>query len=1503
LELGVLIGELEFNTSINLTLNWETFAFRVEHSGGIRLLSDEEFLPEKQFLGLTWRFQGGKLPDDDRFHHLTLVTENYDYKIIQGDGAVIEVDYTRASDDPITFALSNLAISAKGLSITAEVTDRPARLNGVDTRFRFHGSRLSIVDNRVQDFTLAGSGPLPPALVGEAMVDISLQFAQRNGNLTLVEGGARIGGDKLLNCQGTRFQFSVDSIGLKFVNDDKFHLYFTISGSAQYRLAPGDSTDGPLALLSAVKIELVDCPLTGDASVVARHVNFLIDLPKPVSFSLLGCFEMEIRGFGFVPQFDKFDGAPAMRIAGQVKFAQGKGDAISARIDVHDLYIGLPRPGTFIPRLYLRELTVEITAGKAFKLYGVVEFIDEADATGFAGEGRLEIKGLPVIAASFAFLRVRRNENAPWVRAWFIFLQIEQVTFRIPYVELYIREVGLGFGYRYTIASIRAADQSGSLRELLQELRKLSRTQGDLTRRDRWAVDLEDEGEALRWTIVLRALISQTSASPNSLKWIEAAERVLPCLYVMDAIIAFRSDLTFFMAVRCWFNTNYWGFVNDVDGLRERPLLSGFVLLSVRQKRFIAQISSNPDGSLGHLIPIPPMVERIVNNGQFSATLLIEPGLFHAELGWPNMLRWSTKVGPLEVDIRGGAIFRTTADNLVVGVSFYARGGFRFEAEKNLRIFGARVSADVHAAFGARYIGLIDFNDPAAGSAFYAAIGLEVRIRVAIEFWIKFIFVTKRFRFSFSLEFTAAAELGLAGVNPDGAGFRAHGTLSVRLMGRGIQLSVRIGFREHNILAARSRTEPFLTVGLEATDVEAVPGVEAAEPARVAASPPAARTAEVSPASPASRSATPLAGGGGSSSLPTALDAQPEAFVSQPEASELSAEADPEAIAAAEAEAASGALQAFRASRSFSLPNYDVFWIEAPDGAGGSDGSDGSAVSTDMSTESDRPQYGYFVLVPRAEPPVGSQDLEERGFLPAPPLDTVAADFAMELPDLPMLSLEQYDPDAMEWRSRSAGESFAWRANWDAVVISGTRFDPVTEEPSLDDAGATVQDTQTLQDYLAFAFIVNDDDLDKAVPLGDPDPLSDRDHDQRVTDERVHHPTEDSYESAVRGALEQFRASPFFKRDPNSDYDQALEAAFQPNTTVYNDSGETDAIADLNQQAHQLRGLVVQDMVSDLRDYAAGTATDTSAMIGFQMGLVFRYQGEPPQWLTDAAPVTHADDPAENGWPKIYQRLGPDQKEPDRDQARQVRTFNVASTNFESNPPQFQRVEQFTDANTIALAWDLVWPDRPDQACTDCQAEPEQHLVHYHVQRRSLDGSDREAVYTVKGAEVLHYDGSSGILKHLQPRFQVVDHFNAETLEDQANLPITGRSYIYTITPVDMAGHRGRPLTLVATRYPNEPPQVPVNAQLQVRYTLERAEQTVVVTTPGQSDQPLLDAIAPQRPVAPNLLRPVLPDASRDSDADSADDLGIVITWQDPSPLRDAPLVPIAIYRLIFRRE
>ncbi|MEB3209743.1 MAG: hypothetical protein VKL39_00245, partial [Leptolyngbyaceae bacterium] len=157
----VRIGDLLLESGIDFTFNWETFALTVNHDGGLKLSSPESELGPQQYLGLTWRFKGAEQPDGT-FHHLTLVTKDYNYQIIQAEGATIELDYTLASDDPITFIVSNLAISDTGITLTAEVSDRPAKLNGLDTRFRFHGSRLEIVDNAIKDFTLAGSGPLPP---------------------------------------------------------------------------------------------------------------------------------------------------------------------------------------------------------------------------------------------------------------------------------------------------------------------------------------------------------------------------------------------------------------------------------------------------------------------------------------------------------------------------------------------------------------------------------------------------------------------------------------------------------------------------------------------------------------------------------------------------------------------------------------------------------------------------------------------------------------------------------------------------------------------------------------------------------------------------------------------------------------------------------------------------------------------------------------------------------------------------------------------------------------------------------------------------------------------------------------------------------------------------------------------------------------------------------------------------------------------------------------------
>lgn len=1399
------IGPLSFDTTCDLAFNWETFALSVDHNAGLTLYSDKAEYGPEEHLGLLWRVAGAADPaNPKRFAYFVLATNDGNYQVQQAPGARIELDFQPASKEPITFVVTDFALGSRGLSVTAEVDDKPVELNGLNTRFRFANSRFQVRENRIADFTLAGSGPLPPALVGEATADIALQFHQRDdGNLALVAGAARLQGTKLLHCEGTRFEFAVDALGLKFVDDGRLHLYFTLTGSARFRLAPGDDANGPLALLGNIGIDLIDCPLVGDAAVIGQHVTFLIELPKPKTFDFLGCFTFELRAIAFRPQAPEFGGDPGMEISGQLKFAQGPGDTPDPRPDYHRLLVGLPEPGSVVPRIHFTRVAVNLEIGTAFRLHGAVEFVDESNKTGLLGEGMLQIQGLPTIAASFGFLRVRRDENSPWLRAWFIYLEIRRVSFPIPIVQLYLREVGLGFGYRFTIAGIRAADQAGGVRELITELQALSRTQGDLSRIDRWALDLEDPGQDPRWTIVLRALISQTSAAPSPLSYNEAAEAAMACTFLFDAVIAFRSDLTFLMVVRAWINTNYADYDNNVEGIRERPLFSGFVLLSARQRRFLAHLANTPGAKPGMHPPLPEFVRDAIANSRFSATLLIQPGLLHYELGWPNMLRWSATIGPLKAEFEGGMIFRVSSTELVVGQSFLARAQLSIEAGLDLGFVGVRVSATAKVAFGARFIAVVDLGDPTGRSALYGGIGLEVQIAFSIELWLKIelVFTTIRlsFRFSMSIGFTAALEAGMMGL--DVPGLRGVGTLSLSAMGHDLQLSVKVELNGDAVDQARARTEEFLDIGLEATEVEPLPGLGARGPARHR----------------------------GLRSAAAAFEDLPPGFT---------------------------------------VPGYSIFVIRSADADGGV----------------------LFALLPRGEAPAEDDDtqLVESGFLPPPPSTgtDVTNDFVLRIPapasGEPDYELAQFAPSGAGWGEPvvvSAGPSveIPWRVDWDAVVA------PAATQVGLDPATGTPLPAEPappliLRRYLAYAFrLAAGSTAENPVPAGDPLPLPQPPADQRdMTDSRVREPSDNSFDAAVRGAFEQFRGSPHFRHDRTLPYDSTLADAFDGRTTIYDRSGEVrraasaDAVTpdQAGQQAHQVRGLVIHDIVADLRDYAAARTDDERARlaaesIAFRMGLVFRVRsasGIRPAWLDQLA----------GDQPTIRQRPAPDATEAGVEE-RPVRTFNVLRTDFTAFPPQFRNQRRYSDATTIAIAWELTWEHEPDPAATRPQRDPEHHLAHYQIRRRALGGDEPETVRTVKNGHVLHRSGTGAgdgdVLRRLAPRFQLVDHFADDSEGDLALLPAAGRSYLYTITPVDFGGRPGRPLTLVATRFPNRPPLVPSDAELVAEYLV------------GPTD------VVPTDPAAPGLLAPHR----------------VQVEWTDPAD--SGATVAVGQYRLLFRRE
>ena len=257
--------------------------------------------------------------------------------------------------------------------------------------------------------------------------------------------------------------------------------------------------------------------------------------------------------------------------------------------------------------------------------------------------------------------------------------------------------------------------------------------------------------------------------------------------------------------------------------MRNAPLLSGFVLLSPKQKRFLAHVGSNSGAQFGDHPPLPDILKNAIKSSYFTATLLAEPGLIHYELGWPNMLGWTAQIGPLTGEFRGGAIFRVSTTEIVVGMSYHARASLGIEAGLDLGFIGARLTAHASVAFGSRYIGVLGLVDTINTSAFYAVEGIDIRVSVLVEFWIHIdLFIGSinlDFSFSFAIAITASVQVGLLLHSPY-AGIRGAATVSLNITGHGLNFGITIAASTDAVDTARARTDQFLHIGLEATDVQ-----------------------------------------------------------------------------------------------------------------------------------------------------------------------------------------------------------------------------------------------------------------------------------------------------------------------------------------------------------------------------------------------------------------------------------------------------------------------------------------------------------------------------------------------------------------------------------------------------------------------------------------------------------------------------------------------------------
>ncbi|HEX8639440.1 MAG TPA: hypothetical protein VF692_15325, partial [Pyrinomonadaceae bacterium] len=712
-------------------------------------------------------------------------------------------------------------------------------------------------------------------------------------------------------------------------------------------------------------------------------------------------------------------------------------------------------------------------------------------------------------------------------------------------------------------------------------------------------------------------------------------------------------------------------------------------------------------------------------------------------------------------------------------------------------------------------------------------------------------------------------------------GARGTATVSLRIMGRGLHFKINVGVNHDAVAEARRITDRFLNIGLEGAEAQPIPG-----------STPSGFNSIASPAASTNGAAKP------SDVLPLAaglpLDISPVVTADK--------QMQPESIAEA---------------HDFVAPHYSIYCIPTDE------------------------NESYFLLYPNEIQP--GTELKQ-GFLPVPPANRadVENDFEWTFPALGgAAGIEHYDPLTDVWKNIDLTKPHKWKADWEEVM-----GDFVPEKAAPD---KNADNKIRLKDLLRKAYIPQPgaQGFYDVIPGDDPKAIGTN---GTFEDARVYNPSDAAFEAAVRGAAEQFEGSPYFKRDENSFYEANLANAFSPETTIYSDDGLNTEDAENSEQAHHLRSTIVAQMLTDLQKYIEKEPNFNAVKsVAFQMGLVFRTKDGIPNWLKDNISA---------GKLKQRTKIGANAPDNGTEIERDVKIFNTALTNFIDCVPQFQRVRQYTDVNTIAITWDLFWTEETQNlkltGLSAAQKDPEQFLNHYLIRRRALSGGEREIEIKVKPVDVLTlpsikaekvevdtenkrifcktggfqifergkeikikvsddskaqpitakiadspqavqpkqliFEGNISALGSgektliitgenrcsLRSRFQFTDNFNDETLEDQAELSREGKSYLYTIIPVDVTGkHSRRPLTILATRRANFPPSVPADGELKIDYKLK-------------FDKDHSGADNDFEPVAEPI---VLPPAK------------IVLVWTKPPDVRNQPRVVIKNYRLIFRKE
>lgn len=831
----VVIGkDIAPEITINVAADLRTFSSRVSGADRISIKKKEPYAFPLLGLNVELRKDEDKAKEKEEndYEALALDLRGGRQSFGLGHDAKATVTYgaVATSGRGLVFDVPEFQVASDGLTLEAKVSPEPVTLGGVDVPFKFTSGGISIRQSKLLGGSLAGSGQLPRALIGEANANIALSLtAGEGGGIEVESAEARLdkAGDPIV-CEGTRFRLDISELGMGFAKENAYHFYFLLTGSARFTPAKGEATEGLLKQLGKLEIQLKKAPLTSDARVLMRSISFQTKCEPPKTGNFFDIFKFELRGIGFHPSTQAFGGDPAISVSGQVKFAFG--DVISSRIDCHQLYIAAPKAPSNFPRVRFDGLTVGLQIGMA-SIEGTAIAVDEklpelfspktlpvnVTAKGFLAAGRIELKGWAPMSASMGFLELRdKVSNSAPKHAFYFYGQKNKLAEQIPTPigTLYLREVGYGFGYRYTLAGIAQAEQAKSPKDLVKILDEVSKYQGSLDSIRAWEPTYGNDG----LTLAMRALFTVSAASTSD-SYNAEAEKELPNPLLFDVIAAIRSDLTFLMNVRSWVAVNYadWISAGENAAMKSNPTQRGYMYLSAPRQEFLGRFISDGKGHVGSHPSLPDPLKQAIERTRFSAALYLRPGLFHSELGWPYELGFDIgdRNGDFYVRCSGGLVHRIEDAGMLMAIAFRGTGHVRISGRVGGDSLGASASASATFALEAKALAYLSLRSK-EGSMLYGSFQLNVTVAVAVAVWLRFkvwrYTVSLSAGFSFSLSLSVAVELVL--LEGAGIGGRAHVAIGVQAFGRSLSLGIGFKFGSNVLDLARARVARFMDLGL-----------------------------------------------------------------------------------------------------------------------------------------------------------------------------------------------------------------------------------------------------------------------------------------------------------------------------------------------------------------------------------------------------------------------------------------------------------------------------------------------------------------------------------------------------------------------------------------------------------------------------------------------------------------------------------------------------------------